>query len=247
MSSKRITLIAVLLVSLAIPIQAAKRRSVNAPGGSAAPKCHVFGLVKAGTIGTYLSNAPGGDVNFEITWISDTPTQLKTKQKVQTAQGNADVDTVIDGEVVGNLRGIKHIKVTGKTVVPVLGTLTTETEIDFVPSLISGPSEGWCTGAKWTVAPVTETLTVRSPAGNFTNVSTTIGSEGEVLAVGELISVPAGDFKTVKYRGVIVAGDNPQPAVTWVSMDHAVVVKQDTLDAAGNVTSVTRLMKLQVQ
>ena len=244
MSSKRITLIAALLVSLAIPVQAAKRRSVNAPGGNA-QKCHVFGLVTAGTVATYLTNAQGGDVNFEITYISETPTQLKTKQKVQTAQGNADVETVIDGEVVGNLRGIKHIKVTGKTVVPVLGTLTTETELDFVPSLISGPAEGWCTGAKWTVSPVTETITVRSPGGNFTNTVTTVASEGEVLAVGEMLSVPAGDFRTVKYRGVIIAGDNPQPAITWVSMERNVVVKQDTLDAAGNVTSVTRLMKLQ--
>jgi hypothetical protein len=248
MSFKRITLVAALAVLIVIPAEAQKRRAVAAPGGNFTPptnQCHEFGLVKAGIVASYHADAPGGDADFEITYISDTPTQTKTRQKTVTAQGTANAETVLDGEVVGNLRGLKHINIKVTTSVPGFGSFTIDTDIDFVPSLVAGPADGWCVGKKWTVSPVTETITVRGgPTGTITNTVTTIASEGEVLAVGDVIQVPAGEFRTVKYIGVVVAGNNPSPAVTWVSMDHNIVVKQDTLDAAGNVTSVTELVKL---
>ena len=242
MSRKHFALVALAVLLAVFPAEAQKRRAVAAPGGTASNPgdCHTFGLVQAGLVVAYHSTTSNGGVaDFEITYISDTPTKLITKQKTVTAQGTAEADTTVDGEVVGNLRGLKHIKVKGTTTVPVFGKVTIDTDIDFVPSLIAGPAEGWCVGAKWNVSPVTETITVKSPAGNFTNVVTTVGSEGEVLAVGASITVPAGTFQTVKYRGVIVSGQDPQVAITWVSMTDNVVVKQDTIDAAGNVTSVT--------
>lgn len=72
-----------------------------------------------------------------------------------------------------------------------------------------------------------------------------IGSQGVVLAVDALLTVNAMTFHTVKYRSSIVSGTSVQPAVTWVSMEHNIVVRQDTLDAAGNVTTVTQLTGLQ--
>lgn len=228
------------------PAEAQRRRAVRSGLPKAAVgDCHTFGLVQAGLKATYHAEAPGGDADFTITYISDTPTRVHTTQDVSTAQGNATAETVVDGEIVGNLRAIKHINVEVVTIVPVLGRVTTEVDVDFVPSLASGPAAGWCVGAKWTVPPVTETIVTRSPAGTFTDVVTTIASEGEVLAVGESITVPAGTFRTVKYRSAIVTSSNAvQPAITWVSMEHNIVVKQDTLDAAGNVTSVTELTRM---
>ena len=247
MSLKRFTLFALAVSLFAVaPAEAAKRRAVRSPsfvGGN--NQCHTFGLVRAGLVAGYLSNAQGGDVSFTITYISDTPTQVKTKQKVVTPQATTEVETVVDGEVVGNLRGIKHINTKGSVTVPILGKTPMEVDVDFVPSLIAGPAAGWCVGNKWTVSPVTETIVSKTAAGTQTIVVTTIASEGEVLAVGEEITVPAGKFKTVKYRGAIVSGNDVSPAITWVSMEHNIVVKQDTIDAAGNVTSVTRLMELQ--
>ena len=249
MSRKYLAPIALAVLLVVFPAEAAKRRSAAAPGGAAGPGpggCHTFGLVRAGLVaGYHATTSNGGTADFEITYISDTPTKLITTQKTTTAQGTAEADTTVDGEIVGNLRGLKHIKVKGSSTVPVLGKITVETDIDFVPSLIAGPAAGWCTGAKWTVSPVTETITVKSPVSNITNTVTTIASEGEVLAVGESITVPAGTFQTVKYRGVIISGDNPKPAITWVSMADNIVVKQDTLDASGNVTSVTELTSLR--
>ncbi|MGN6184985.1 MAG: hypothetical protein ACTHQM_15180, partial [Thermoanaerobaculia bacterium] len=127
-----------------------------------------------------------------------------------------------------------------------LGSITLETDVDFVPSLVLGPADGWCVGNKWNVAPVTETVTVKSPIAPPTNtIKTTIGGEGEVLAVGESVTVPAGTFNTVKYRGVMVSDGNVQTAITWVSMEHNIVVKQQAFDANGAVTTLVELTSVQ--
>jgi hypothetical protein len=247
-TSKRIIVSLFVFLFLVAPVSRAassKRRSVRSPAAPVTSSCHTFGLVRAGLKASYLSVAPGGNVTFQVTYISDTPTQTKTTQKVQAPSGNADVTTTLDGEVVGNLRGLKHIKLSTTTTVPVLGAVTTDTNIDFVPSLIAGPAAGWCTNETWNVSPVTETVTTTGSFPVPPLIITTVGSVGQVLAVDTVISVPAGSFHTVKYRSSIVSGTSVQPAITWVSMADNIVVKQDTLDAGGNVTTVTELQKLE--
>jgi hypothetical protein len=236
-----------ILVSLVAPASqaASKRRAVRAPVAPVQSDCHTFGLVRAGLKASYLAVAPGGNVTFQVTYISDTPTQTKTTQKVQAPSGNSDVTTTLDGEIVGNLRALKHIKISTTTTVPILGALTTDAELNFVPSLVAGPAAGWCAGATWTTSPVTETLTVSGAFPLPPQVITTLASEGVVLAVGEPVTVPAGTFNTVKYRGAVVSGTSVQTAVTWVSMADNIVVKQDTLSAAGAVTSTLELTGLQ--
>ena len=210
------------------------------------PQCHTFPLVKAGTKGTYLSTTPTGSATYTITWLSHTPTRTQTTQVVSTPQGNADAVTTIDGEVVGLLRGMKHIDVKTSITVPFVGKVTTEVDVDFVPSLILGPAAGWCVGHKWNVAPVTETITTSAPlVPPVTTIVTTIGGDGEVLAVGENVTVPAGTFRTVKYRGVTVANNTAQTSITWTSMAHSIVVKQDAIDpVTGAITTATVLTNL---
>lgn len=241
-----------LIVSLALGLTlatdalAAKRRSVRAVTPPATSNCHTFSLVQPGLKATYLSTTPSGNVTFTITWISDTPTETRTTQKVTTPQATVDVETKIDGEVVGLLRGMKHIYTKTITPVPGFGSTTLEVDIDFVPSLIAGPAAGWCVGNTWTVSPVTETITSKSSFGPPLppQTITTIASEGEVLAVGELVTVPAGTFRTVKYRHATVSGTGAvQPAVTWTSMEHSIVVRQETYDTSGNLTSTTTLQQ----
>jgi hypothetical protein len=248
MSARRHIFVLTLVLSLLVPVAqgGSRRRSVRSgPVSATPPACHTFGLVRAGLKASYLSVAPGGNVTYQVTYISDTATQTKTTQKVQAPSGNSDVATTLDGEIVGNLRALKHIKLTTTITVPILGALTTDANLDFVPSLIAGPAAGWCTGAIWTVSPVTETLTTTGSFPLPPVVVTTVASEGVVLAVGESITVPAGTFNTVKYKSAIVSGTSVQPAITWVSMADNIVVKQDTLDDAGNVTSTATLTALQ--
>ncbi len=243
---KHLLALLMLVLALAPLTEAQRRRAVRSPGSvPQSGNCHTFALVRAGLVAGYRSTAPSGTVTFQVTYLSDTPTQTKTTQKVQAPTGNADVETALDGEVVGNLRGLKHINVKTTMTVPVLGTVTGTTDVDFVPSLLAGPAAGWCVGETWTIAPVTETIVTTGFASAPPVIVTTIASTGEVLAVGENVTVPAGTFRTVKYRSAIASGTSVQPAITWTSMDHSIVVKQDTLDAAGNVTSTTELVSLQ--
>ena len=243
MSARRLLAVAALALFIVVPAEAQKRRAVRANPGTppTGGTCHTFGLVQAGTKASYLTTAPGGDVAFTITWISDTPTQTRTTQKVTVNGTTTDVTTVLDGEIVGTLRALKRFNLKGTVTVPVLGAVTTETDVTFTPSLVAGPAAGWCVGNTWTIAPVTETIMVKSPQGTFPSTVTTVASTGEVLAVGESLTVNGMTFNTVKYRGAIVSGSSVQTAITWVSMEQNIVVRQDTLDAAGAVTSVTRI------
>ena len=241
-----VSLVAVLMVFSAEGQKQRAVRKTPAVGVVTPGACHTFALVRPGLKATYLSTTPNGSATYTITYISDTPTQTKTTQVVSTPQGNANAVTTIDGEVVGLLRGMKHIDITTTMTVPVLGTLTTEVDVDFVPSLILGPAGGWCVGNTWNVAPVTETITTKAPlVPPVTSIVTTVGGTGEVLAVGEMVTVPAGTFRTVKYSGVLIANNTVQPSITWTSMDHSIVVKQDALDpVTGAVVTATVLTNL---
>ena len=247
MSARRLLAVAALALFMVVPAEAQKRRAVRGNPGNPPPQgtCHTFGLVKAGTKASYLSTAPGGDVTFTITWISDTPTQTKTTQKVTANGTTSDAETVLDGEIVGNLRALKHFNLKVSSTVPVLGKVTTETDVTFTPSLAAGPAQGWCVGNTWAIPPVTEHIVVKSPQGTFPSTVVTLASTGEVLAVGESVTVQGGTFNTVKYKSSILSGTSVQPAITWVSMQHNIVVRQDTLDGAGAVTSTTVLTSLQ--
>ncbi len=247
MSARRFTAVLALALLAAVPAAAARRRSARSGPASVSPgpSCHTFGLVRAGLKATYHSTGQGGDADYTITWITDTPTFTHTTQHVVTAQATSDADTRLDGEVFGSLRGLKHLNVKTTTQVPGFGGVTAETDINFVPTLTQGPAAGWCVGNTWTVPPVTETIVSSTPVGQNTQIITTVASDGEVLAVGETVSVPAGNFQTVKYRGAIISGTSVQTAITWVSMQHNIVVKQDTVDAGGAVTSTTQLTAVQ--
>lgn len=235
-----------LLIAAAVPVFAARRRAVTSPSNpNASSNCVNYGYARVGLKASYLSTTSSGNVNFTITYISDVEGQTKTTQTSTTAQGTATVETTIDTERVGVFRATKHLLVKGSTVVPGLGSITSQTDITFVPSLVTGPADGWCAGATWNVSPSTETVVTQTIAGQTTNVVTTSASQGAVLAIGESLTVPAGTFRTIKYRGVSTTGSSVSPTITWLSMDDYVVVKQDTLDDSGNVTTTTTLQSLQ--
>jgi hypothetical protein len=249
MSARRLLPLLALGLLFVAPLEAQKRRAVRSGPVVAPPpqgNCHTFGLVAPNRKAWYSATGTGGNATFIITWLSDTPTKTVTTQTVTTAQGTSDVVTTLDGEVFGQLRGLKHIDLQTTTTVPFLGKITTEVDVDFVPSLTQGPADGWCVGNTWTVPPVTETIVAKTPGvPTQTQVVTTVGSTGEVLAVGETVAAANRTFQTVKYRGVLVNGSNVQTAITWVSMEFNVVVKQDAYDSNGNVTTALILTQLQ--
>lgn len=243
--ARRLLPMLALCVLFVAPAQAQRRRAVRSPGpATPVTTCHTFSFVRAGLKATYATTAQSGNANFTVTYIFDNATQTKTTQVVTTSQGTSDVETILDTEIFGNLRGLKHLNVKASQTVPVLGRITIETDIDFVPSLTSGPAAGWCVGNTWSIPAVTETITTKGPVPLPPQIITTIAATGEVLAVGETISVPAGSFNTVKNRSAIVSGTSVETAITWISMQHNIVVRQDTIDGNGAVTT-TNLTALQ--
>jgi hypothetical protein len=246
-SASRLLALSFFAVLMVVSAEGRQRAVRHTPAAGVTPgPCHTFALVRPGLKASYLSTTPNGSATYTITYISDTPTQQKTTQVVSTPQGDANAVTTIDGEVSGLLRGMKHIDISTSITLPVVGTMTTEVDIDFVPSLILGPAAGWCVGNTWSVAPVTETVVTKAPfVLPVTSITTTVGGDGEVLAVGEMVTVPAGTFRTVKYRGVTFANNTTQESITWTSMDHSIVVKQDSFDANGVNVTATQLTNLQ--
>lgn len=247
MSIRRTLVLSLLAVCLVAPAEAQRRRAVRfittpVAGG----QCHTFGLVAAGLKASYLSTTPSGNVTFQITYVSDTPTRAHTTQSVQAPSGNAEVVTILEGEVLGAIRTLRHVNVKTTSVVPVVGSVTTEADINYAPSLAAGPVDGWCVGNTWntTLSPSVQTVVTRPPFGPPTTITQNAASEGEVLAVGEVRTAAGRQFNTVKYRSVSRVGTSVETSVTWVSMEHNIVVRQETLDAAGNVTSVTELTAL---
>ena len=241
---RRLLVVSLLAVCLVAPAEAQRRRAVRfistpVAGG----QCHVFGLVPAGTKASYLTTTPQGNVTFQITWISDTPTRTHTTQATQAPTGNADAVTILDGEVLGAIRTLKHLNVKTTTTAPVIGRVTTEVDINYVPSLAGGPVDGWCVGNTWNTAnsPSLQTVVTRPPFGPQTTITQNAVSEGVVEAVGEVRTAAGRQFNTVRYRSTSRVGTSVESSRTWVDMQLNIVVRQETLDAAGNVTTVTEL------
>ncbi len=239
----------VLILVLALDASAAtRRRAVRSPGGAASPTgdCITYGSPRIGMKASYLTTSAQGNVTFQVTYVSESPTQARTTQKVQTPQGNSDAETRMDFETVPaafDLRALKHLYVKSSTVAAGF-PITIETDIDFVPSMVLGPASGWCVGAKWSVPATTETIQVRSIAGPQNSTQTTIASEGEVLAI-EDVTTPAGTFRCLKYRGMTAGANGASRTIAWNSVEHYITVRQEEVDANGNVTQVTTLQKIE--
>lgn len=247
MRFRRVGLV-VLLLAVSLNVSAQRRRAVRSPGTSAASggDCVTFGSPRIGMKASYLTTSPSGNVTYQVTYVSESATEARTTQKVQTPQGNADVETRMDFETVHtsfDLRALKKLNV--KSTTSAAGfPFVIETEIDFVPSMILGPVSGWCEGATWTVPATTETIRVTSIAGPQISTQTTIAFEAEVLSVDETITTPAGTFRCVKARGYQISGTNAAPTISWNSVEHYITVRQETLDASGAVSQVTELQRI---
>jgi hypothetical protein len=229
----------------------ARRRRAVAPPTTAAPGggCVEYKAVRPGMKASYLATSPSGNVTYTITYISDSPTLTHTTQKVQAPTGNADAETRLQYDKVPgatyDLRALRHLYTKVVTAVPFLGSVSVETDIDFVPSWVVGPFEGYCAGVKWTVPPSTETITVRSPAGTNVTTQTTIATEGEVLSTNDVVKTSIGDFTCIKLKTYTIVDGKPQLAINWNSIEHAITVKQEAYDDNGNIVTSVIITDLQ--
>ena len=64
------------------------------------------------------------------------------------------------------------------------------------------------------------------------------------VTVTALQATGKGNLRLYAGNNTVTSSGGVSPTITWVSMEHNIVVKQDTLDASGAVTSVTTLVGL---
>jgi hypothetical protein len=228
-----------------------RRRAVR-PGSPAIPTgdCATFSPIRVGLRAGYSVTSGGVNSTFTVTYVADSATQTRTTQTVSTPTSTSTVETTLDYENVADpsitLRATKHINVKTTTTTPFVPiAIFVEVNVTFVPSLVTGPAAGWCTGVKWTIPATTETIVTTSPAGPTTSLVTTVQTQGEVLAVNEPVTTAAGTFSTVKSRSVLVSGSSVSPAISWNSIENGITVLQQTLDVNGAVTSTVELTSLQ--
>lgn len=105
----------------------------------------------------------------------------------------------------------------------------------FSPAWVTGPALEWCEGETWVRPPVTQSTT-SNVAPTVTGPTAT--GNGQVLAVRESLTVPAGTFETVHYR-MFYTGQGSQ-AGTWSELwldGNGLTVRQLEYDAAGNLVA----------
>lgn len=249
----RKAVIALLLLALATSASAQRRRTVKHPSAAAPSNpttgnCATYAPIRIGMKASYAVTADSGNITYTVTYLSDTGSRATTTQHIVTPQAVADAETTMDFENVPgaqfDLRALKRLYVKTTTVAQGF-PFVIETDIGFNPSMVLGPLGGWCAGAKWNVPATVQTITNKSMAGTQTLTQTTIAYEGEVLAVGVMVTTPAGTFRTIKSKTLQATSTAVTPTIAWNSIDHNITVRQESLDASGRVIQVTELTKLE--
>lgn len=182
---------------------------------------------------------------IETTWLTDTDTSATETSNAHTAQGDSKIDSTYTFTVQNGLRALTH-SVSNANTNAAGFPITVTTDSTYSSPMVLGPVSTWCTDTTWSNPAITQTIVT---GGTFPGPTTTANrpaAEGHVIAINESITVAAGTFNTVHYRGVQGRTDaNVQRSNIWVSIADGVLVKEEDLDSAGNVQTVMELTNLQ--
>lgn len=106
----------------------------------------------------------------------------------------------------------------------------------FEPAQLLGPAYEWCKDQTWINKPFTFTIT--SETLEVIIVSQSNGNSAKVDAIDELVTTPAGTFKSVRITrpsDAQVPADTPVD-VSWLAIDTGIVIKQVTTRTNNTVT-----------
>jgi hypothetical protein len=212
------------------------------PAGSTG--CVTVAHIAAGRKASYRVT---GAENFTMatTWLTDTDTSASETSLTRTSAGDSTIDTTYTYSVQNGLRALTRSISNAKTSAAGFDILVT-TDSTFSSPMIIGPVSNWCSDTKWSNPAIVHTVVL---GGTFPGPTTLINrpaADGFVIAVNETITVAAGTFNTIHYRGVQGRTDaKVQKSNVWLSINDGVLVKEDDLDAGGNVQTVVELTNLQ--
>jgi hypothetical protein len=202
-------------------------------------------FVRAGLKATYRITDSSGVWTMVTTVTADGASQRKQTDHAVNSGGTSDIDSTFSFTMQSNLRLITRSVSNATTVAAGFPILVT-TDSTFNPAMTLGPVTEFCSGATWPIPATTQTIVI---GGTFPGPTTTVNrpaATGSVMAINESLTVPAGTFNTVKYHGVDGATDsNIQSTNVWVSIADGIMVKEQNLDANGNVKTTMELSSLQ--
>jgi hypothetical protein len=216
--------------------------SDNPPSGSSG--CVTIPHVAAGRVASYRVTG-SESFTIETTWHTDSDTSATETSLAHTSQGDSTIDSTYTYTVQGGMRALTR-SVSNATTNAGGFNILVSTDSTYSAPMVLGPVSSWCSDTTWNNPAIVQTIVT---GGTFPGPTTTVNrpaAEGHVIAVNESITVTAGTFNTVHYRGVQGRTDaKVQKSNIWISINDGVLVKEEDLDSAGNVQTVMELTRLQ--
>ena len=109
----------------------------------------------------------------------------------------------------------------------------------YAPALFIGPADFLCEGQEWFAAPVAQT-TIDSPdlSGNGPLISQTRPTAGTVDSIGEIVTVRAGTFSTIKMT-LSYPGSR---TIVWTDLGFGIIVMSESYE--GDSENPSRIEEL---
>jgi hypothetical protein len=214
------------------------------PGG--AGNCVTVSLIAPGRKSVHrVTDASGGLLwTMDTTYVSDSLTDGVESAVAHTAGGDSKIDSHFTFIAQNGLRSLTRSVSQATTSAAGFDILVT-TDSTFSTPMPIGPLSDWCAGATWAIPATTQTVVIGGTVPGPTQVINRPANTGSITAVNETVTVAAGTFQTVHYRGVQgITDPKVQATNVWITMD-GIVVKEEDLDSTGNVTARVELTSLQ--
>jgi len=222
--------------------------AIGAPADQQQPPangdCVSLPLLRAGLKASY--NVTGAlNYTTETTVVSDSPTETVQQQHHVVNGTPEEVDSTFTYTVQGDLRALTHAVSVAKTNAGGFA-ITVTTDSTFTVPMVLAPVSSFCGGREFAIPATVQTVVV---GGTFPGPTTTYNrpaKTGTILATNESLTVAAGTFRTVKYRGVYGNTDpKSQQSLIWLDVSTGALVKEQDFDANGNVFAMFELTSLQ--
>jgi hypothetical protein len=215
---------------LTVAALAAARPSAYAIDVQAA-QCVTLGAPKPTQRFAYrYADSSGSVAEYTNQWLQITATRSRLKTTKVGSTGPMESEYISDYDVVDDVLVLKQTAASG-----VDGGGTFNNRMLFQPGSIGDPVGRACAGKSWTIPRVTATH--QSTQGRFQQ--TTDAGTLTIVAIREVVTVPAGRIETVHYTrraGALVDE-------FWKSIEHGVTVRHIAIQPRGNATEELTAIK----
>jgi hypothetical protein len=185
--------------------------------------CVVIGTPRPSVGYTYEHQETGGTpARFTNFWEEIT----ETGSRVRTLRGTIEFTQVNQHRIVDD------VSVVEATTSSQTGRAPSTTT--FRPGIVSDPAFRACAGRSWPIAAATVTHGFGASPASATTFAGTLA----IVAVREAVTVPAGEFETVRYTRTLLTPVGRSIDEYWTSIEHGVVVRHVATYPGGSSSEV---------